>query len=71
MFGGTFGNWATEPVDLKLKPDSKPFNSRYYSVPRINKETFRKDIKRLVDIGVLTPVQHIKYGTPIYIILKK
>ena len=42
LFGGTLGDWATEPVDLELNPGSKPFNSRYYPVPRINKETFRK-----------------------------
>ena len=40
LFDGTLGNWASEPVDLELKPDSKPFNIRYYPVPRINKETF-------------------------------
>ena len=48
FFYGTIGNWATEPVDLELKPDPKPFNSRYHPVPRINKKFFRKDIKRLV-----------------------
>ena len=40
LVDGTLGDWATEPVDLELKPDSKPFNSRYYPVPRINKERF-------------------------------
>ena len=45
LFNGTLGDWATEPVDLELKPGSKPFNSRYYPVPRIDKETFRKDLK--------------------------
>ena len=34
---GTLGDWATKPVDLELKPYSKPFNSRYYPVTRINK----------------------------------
>ena len=24
FFDGTLGDWATEPVDLKLNPDSKP-----------------------------------------------
>ena len=37
LFAVTLGDWATEPVDLDLKPDSKPFNSRYYPVPRINR----------------------------------
>ena len=71
FFDGTLGNWATEPVDLELSPDPKPFNSRYYPVPRINKETFRKDIKRLVEIGVLTPVQQSQRGTTVFIIPKK
>ena len=71
LFGGTLGNWAIEPVDLELKPDSKPFNSRYYLVPIINKEKFRKEIKPLVEIGVLTPVQQIQYVTPVFIIPKK
>ena len=71
LFYGTLGNWATEPIDLELNPDSKPFNSRYYPVPRINKELFRKESNCLVEIGVLTPVQQIKYGTPVFIIPKK
>ena len=50
LFGVTLGDWATEYVDLEIKPGSKPFNSRYYPVPRINKEIFRKEIKRLVEI---------------------
>ena len=44
LFDGTLGDWDTDPVNLELKPNSKPFNSKYYPVPRINKETFCKDI---------------------------
>ena len=51
------GDWATKPVDLEINPYSKPFNSRYYPVPRINRENFRKDLNRLVEIEVLTQVQ--------------
>ena len=36
-FDGTLDEWATEPVNLDLTPDSKPFNSIYYPVPIINK----------------------------------
>ena len=56
FFNGTLGYWYTDPVDLELKPDSKPFNSKYYLFTRINKETFCKELKGLVKIGVLTPV---------------
>ena len=60
LFDGTLGDWSTKPVDIELKPDSKPFNSRYYPVPRINKEIFQKDLNCLVEIGVLTPLQQRK-----------
>ena len=48
LFGGDLGDWETEPVGLDLNPYTKPFNSRYYPVPIINKKTFRNYIKRLV-----------------------
>ena len=70
LFDGTLGKWTTEPVNLELNPDPKPFNSRYYPVPRIKEETLIKGITRLVEIGVLTPVQHIQYGTPVFVIPK-
>ena len=71
LFYGTLGDWDTEPVDLELNPDSKPFNSRYYLVPRINKEIFWKQLKRLVEIGVPTPVKQSQYSTTVFIIPKK
>ena len=71
VFDVTLRYLATDPVDLELNPGYKPFSSRYYPVPRINKETFHKQLKRLLEIGVITPVQHSQYGTPIFIIPNK
>ena len=45
FFYGTLGDWDTEPVYLEIKPYFKPFNSRYYLVPRINKSFFEKILK--------------------------
>ena len=67
LFYGTLGNWDIDTVKLELNPGYIPFNSKYYLFPRINKETFCKELKRLVKIGLLTPVQHSQYGTPVYI----
>ena len=71
LFDGTLGNWATDPVNLELNTDYKPFNSIYHPVPIINKETFQKELNLLVEIRVLTPVHQRKYGTPIFIIPQK
>ena len=55
LFDCTLLEYSTETFDLDLKPGSRSFNIRYYLVPIINKETFRKELKRLVEIGVITP----------------
>ena len=71
MFDVTLGDWDTDTVDLELNPDYKPFNCKYYLVPRINKESFRKELERLVKIGVLTMVQKSEYITPVFTIPNK
>ena len=45
LSGGTRGYWDTEPIDLELRTCYTPFNCKYYPVPRINKEKFRKELK--------------------------
>jgi hypothetical protein len=71
LFDGTLGKWNTDPVNIELREDLIPVSSRYYPVPKINKETFRKELLHLVDIGVLTPVQDSEWGTPVFIIPPK
>ena len=71
LFDVTLGDWDTEPVDLELNPYYKPFNFKYYPVPRINKDNFRKYLICLVKIGVLTPLQQSQYGNTVFIIPKR
>ena len=71
LFGGTLGDGSTENVDLEINPYSKQFISIYYPAPRINKEPWQKELKLLVEIGVLNTVQQSQYGTPIFIINNK
>ena len=68
FFDVILGDWYTEPIDLELNPGSKPYNSKYYLVPRISEEIFQKELKRLVKIGVLTTVQQSQYSTSVFII---
>ena len=53
LFDGTLGDWKTEPVKLELKKDAKPFHSRPFQVPKIYVETLKKEIERLVELGIL------------------
>ena len=71
FFDVNIGDWYTEPIDIAINPNSKSFNCKYYSVPRINKENFYKELEISVEIGLLTKVQQFRYSTPVLIIPKK
>ena len=53
FFNVTLGTWNAAPIDLELNDDAKRVFSRPYPVPRVHKEIFRKEIERLVKLGVI------------------
>ena len=71
IFDGQLSQWKTEPVDFKFLKDAKPHNQRHFPVPHIHKETFKKELLRLVKIGVLEVVKSSEWGSPTFIIPKK
>ena len=71
IFDGSLGEWQTTPVNFELHKGSKPHSQNPYSVPRIYKETFKKELDRLVKLGVLERVELSEWGSPTFIIPKK
>ena len=53
MFESTLGTRKTTIVDLDLKDKAKPVCSRPYPVPKVHEVMFRKEVKRLVILGVI------------------
>ncbi len=53
LFDGTLGDWDTEPVSLKLKEGAKPYHSRPFPTPKAHKETLKKEVQRLCELGIL------------------
>ena len=53
LFDGTLGVFNTNPVSLKLKDDAKPRHASTYTVPHVLENTFKKELERLEDLGVL------------------
>ena len=49
----------------------RPFSQRYYPVPHLYKETFKKELDRLEKLGVVEKVQQSEWGSPTFIIPKK
>jgi len=71
LFDGTLGDWQGEEVNFELKPEAKPFHGRPFPVPHFHKDTIKKEVKQLVEIGVLKPIQESDWAFPSSIIPKK
>ena len=53
LFGGGLGRLNIPPVSIELKKDAKPFQGRYYNIPKAFEQSTRKEIDRMCDIDVL------------------
>ena len=65
IFDGSLGAWETDNVDFELKEGAQPVSQRYYPVPHLYKETFKKELDRLVELGVLEKVHESEWGSPL------
>ena len=71
LFDGTLGELRTDPIDLELKPGSKPKHHKAFPVPRIHEKTLKKELDRLCKIGVLRKSSDSSWAAPTFIIPKK
>jgi hypothetical protein len=72
LFDGTLGEFNMAPISLNLiDPGSKPVYARPYTVPRSVEQQLRKEITRLVDIGVLEENCTSEWAPPRFATAKK
>ena len=53
LFEGKLGTWDDELVHFDLKPNAKPFRANPDPVPRIHRDTIKREMKRLCKLGVI------------------
>ena len=70
LFDGTLGDWKNSDVSIKLKPDAKPYHGRPYGVPHVYEATFRKEVERLCQLGVLKKENDSEWAAGAFIIPK-
>ena len=58
-------------MNFELKPEAKPFHGQPLPVPHFHKDTIKKEVKRLVEIGVLKPIQESEWVFSSFRIPKK
>ena len=71
LFDGTLGKWRGKPYHIDLKEGATPYHGKPYPVPKAYEETLKKELKRLVNIGVLKKVNRSEWAFPSFIIPKK
>ena len=71
LFNSTLGIWKLDPVKFELKPDAIPHYSMLYQIPHIYEQTLRKEVERLIQLGVLKKCSNSKWGSPTFIIPKQ
>jgi hypothetical protein len=70
-FDGTLSDWDTEPVSLKLREGVKPYHGRPFPTPKVHKETLKKGIERLWELGVLKWQPESEWASPPLIVPKQ
>ncbi len=71
LFDGTLGNQDTKPVSLKLKEGAKPYHGRQFPTLRAHKETLKKEVQRLCELGVLKWQPESEWASPSFIVPKQ
>jgi hypothetical protein len=72
LFDGTLGEFNMKPISLQLmNKERKPVHAHPYTVPRSVEQQLRKEIARLVDIGVLEEDFTSEWASPTFAITKK
>ena len=71
LFDGTLGVYRHEKFHIDIEEGTKPVRSRPYAVPIIQHDTFKRELKHLIDIGVLSPAGVRKRASTTFIIPKK
>ena len=71
LFDGNIGTLDTDPVSLELKPGATPYHGKPYPVPVKDKGKFKKEVERLVELGVLKKDSDSPWAAPSFCQPKK
>ncbi len=71
IFDGSFGVYPHQTVHIALLPGSKLVHHHAYLVPQAHKQTFKKKLQHMVDIGILEECGASEWALPYFIVAKK
>ncbi|DBA01732.1 TPA: LOW QUALITY PROTEIN: hypothetical protein N0F65_010142 [Lagenidium giganteum] len=68
---GALGTITGEPYKLPLVDGAQPLSLRPYPIPRIYYDATRREVQRLVQLGVLVPDTTSRWASPSFVLPKK
>ena len=71
LFNGELRAFTDEKIHLEVDPTVPPTRSRAYAVPHLHRELFRRELERLVKIGVLEKCGRADWVSGTFIVPKK
>ena len=71
LFSNTLRKYPHRKIHLELEQTAIPRHARPYSAAHVHREVFKKEIERLVEIGVLQPSGATEWASPTMIIPKR
>ena len=71
LFDGSLGVYPHKKVHIDLKPNAVPVHHRAYPVPHLHRDTFKKELNHMVNIGIITPCGASEWASPAFIVPKK
>jgi hypothetical protein len=67
LFGGALGTLSVKPIRLKVTDDAKPYHAQPFPVPQAYEGVTKKEIERLILIGVLRKCHESEWAAPTFI----
>ena len=71
MFDGTLGNYTGSKYKIDLKEQIKVYDAKPFLITKVHKLTLKKEVERLVKIGILKRINNSEWAAPTFIIPKK
>ena len=71
LFDGKLRVYPHKDVHLKLKDRARPVHAGAHPVPQVHKPVFKKELKHLVEEGVLSPQGSSEWASGTFIAPKK
>ena len=71
MFDGISRKYTGSDYTMELKEDAKPYHAKPFPIPKTHEPPLKKEVNRLIKIGVLKKINNSQCAASTFIIPKK